>query len=349
MERLDDAPDVDPLIERLTHAPVGKGVPPLDVRGPELGARLVEAEVERLIGLGLLDFQARRGGDPLELVRRRRLEHVDLAREEKLSTLSGVRNPSLHDAIDVVRVLRETPPVGVANQHRSLARLELLEQEGAGAVGVRLDVVPPVIAQLRWQRRAVALRPGLRHDGNPQVLPGDRVGSRGCESNGVGIDRLDPGDTAQTVPVRRCLGFRTLDTEDHVGAGEGSAVMERDTLAQLHLPGQCIEPLPAHGEPWLEPPLQVVVDEALKGQILDPDREQLVMAVRIEGFGRLRRRPAHHVLRPGGRDKAGREQRKGDENRSNAIHGHLPSITGTASGCGTLADYCSSIRSASLN
>ena len=81
MERLDDAPDVDPLVERLAHAPVGEGIPPLDVRGPELGARLVEAEVERLTALGLLDFQARRGGDPLELVRRRGLEHVDLARE----------------------------------------------------------------------------------------------------------------------------------------------------------------------------------------------------------------------------------------------------------------------------
>jgi hypothetical protein len=62
--------------------------------------------------------------------------------------------------------------------------------------------------------------------------------------------------------------------------------MKGDAPPQLHLPGQRVEPPPGHGEPRLEPPLSVVVDEGLVDLTLDSDREQLVMAVRIEGIGR---------------------------------------------------------------
>ena len=65
---LEDAPDIHPLVDRLAHAPVSEGIAPLDIRGPQLGARLVEADVKSLIALGLQDFQARRRGDLLELV-----------------------------------------------------------------------------------------------------------------------------------------------------------------------------------------------------------------------------------------------------------------------------------------
>ena len=200
-------PIVDPLVDRLAHAPGGEGVSPLDVRGPELGARLVKAEVERLIALGLQDFEARRGGDPLELVRRRGLEHVDLAREQQLGAPGRVGDPRLHDPIDVVRMLREAPPVGVADEHRALARLELLEHERAGAIGMRLGIVPPVIAQLRWQRRAVALRPGLRHDGKPgQVLPWNWVGGRGGEFEGCPCLTSAPTEQIEGFAERRISG-----------------------------------------------------------------------------------------------------------------------------------------------
>jgi hypothetical protein len=104
--------------------------------------------------------------------------------------------------------------------------------------------------------------------------------------------------------------------------------MEHDVASQLQLPGCRVKGLPALGEPRLELPVFIVVQETLIDLKLDKVCLRKIVAVGIEAFGRRRRRPPHHVLRPRGRDKTAREQRKGNQKHSNVIHGRLPPITG---------------------
>jgi hypothetical protein len=65
LEHLADALDIDSLVERLAHAPVGERIAPLDLRRLELGSCLIETEIDRLGALDLLDLEARRCGNSL--------------------------------------------------------------------------------------------------------------------------------------------------------------------------------------------------------------------------------------------------------------------------------------------
>ena len=97
-------------------------------------------------------------------------------------------------------------------------------------------------------------------------------------------------------------------------------------------------------------PLPVVIGEALKDQILDPDREQLVMAVRIEGYRPATASPSaprspHGQAR---RDRLGARQGQSEAFECNscappANHGH--SFRAAA----LLQIIARSIRGASLN
>ena len=122
----------------------------------------------------------------------------------------------------------------------------------------------------------------------------------------IWIGRAIPRLRARAAILDHDRGGRNADTEDHVGAGEGGAVMEGDPMAQLHLPGQWIEPLPArcvNSSSW---PYGSKVSAGF------------AVAQRTTFSARA------------GATRQCREQRKGNENRPNGIYAHLPPINGTA-------------------
>ena len=132
------------------------------------------------------------------------LEQIDLALEQGGDVL-GIVLPDVDDAVDVVRILGRAPPGGIADHDPAAVRLERLEHERAGAVGVARGVGllarPGVVGGLG---HAVLLRPGLRHDGDVgELQPQRRIRPGGREADGVIVDRLDRGDAVDTASESR--------------------------------------------------------------------------------------------------------------------------------------------------
>ena len=142
----------------------------LDVRRAQLRAALVEAEEDGPELHRLLEPDAGRAREPVELGERWVVQEVDLAREQGGHALPRVGDRGELDPVNVVRVLGQAPPVGVPDQHHARAGLVRLQHERAGAVGVVLDVGDLGIGVGCHLDRAMPLRPGLGHDADVEQL-----------------------------------------------------------------------------------------------------------------------------------------------------------------------------------
>ena len=169
-------------------------------------------------------------------VRRRRLDQVDLARQQRIGArqrfrhrhqdeLVGLRNPLL---VPVVRVLR---------QLGEFARHQLGQFERSGAGGLAGELVP-VLAELFVLRGA--------GDQEPEHLVGeegvDRLGGdldREVVDLGVARDRGQAGlhlRALALVELRRLVVQHLVEIPDHRVGVEVAAVVEFDALAQREAP-----------------------------------------------------------------------------------------------------------------
>ena len=172
-----DRLDVDRLVDRLPDPHVGEGIPALDVRGAKLRAALIEPEEDRPELHRLLE-PARRA-----CLRAGRAQRTAGSCRKSISPpsraairCSGSATAVNYDPVDVVRVLRQAPPVRVPHQHHARARLVVLQHERAGAIRVVLDIGDLGIGVRRHLDRAMPLRPGLGHDRDRRTArPADRV------------------------------------------------------------------------------------------------------------------------------------------------------------------------------
>jgi hypothetical protein len=84
-----------------------------------------------------LDRYASFSSGSLRIWSRARLDQIEIALEQSGDVL-GIGFRDMNDAVDVVQILRRTPPVGIADHDPAAARLERFEHERAGAVGMAL-------------------------------------------------------------------------------------------------------------------------------------------------------------------------------------------------------------------
>jgi len=258
------------LVERLADADVLERVLALDVTVLQLVPDLVEAEEDGAQLRPLIDLDALGRADALDVLRRHRVHHVDLAREQRRHSGRIVADASEHRLGDVVLGL--VPPARVGDEDRLHLGLALLQHEGPGAVGVARGVEILVLGQIGRLGGVVLLRPRLAHDVEIGDLLGeDRVGSVGHHLDRVVVDLVDRFDRRHHRLEVGALHADAVEGEQHVVGGEGRAVLELDALAQLEAPdlGRDLTPFrrqDGHRLQRLVAPDQRLVDIAHEGE-----------------------------------------------------------------------------------
>ena len=168
-------------------------------------------------------------------VRRWHLDPVDLAAAQSGEACRWLGQRQQHELVDL------RPPLGVPVllvrlQLQALARHEPRHAEGAGARGL-LGELAPVLEFLPLRRR---------HDDHVADLIGHEARRLvGLELDRVVVDLRDAGERGEAkahlpgavrVEVRRVLLLDGLVGEDDGVGVEGTAIVERDTTAELEHP-----------------------------------------------------------------------------------------------------------------
>ncbi len=226
VEQSDDRVAVDREVERLAQPDVGPG-------RARQHAQVIIPDVRRHIGD---DLHAGR----LELghrVGRRRLDQVDLAREQRVDARQRLRNRNENQPIDLGNA-GLVPIVGVLHELGALTRNEPRQLEGPGARRLARELLP-VAADLLVLRRA-------RHQEPEHLVRKDRVDLLGGDLDRVIIDLAVARDRGQAglhlgalalVVLRRLLVEHLVEIPDHRIGVEAAAVVE------LHVPAQRKAPL----------------------------------------------------------------------------------------------------------
>ena len=189
--------------------------------------------------------------EPRHVLRRRVVDEVDLARDQRgdARRVGDDRRVDHLVGVALEAAFLDPPPVRVLHEHRLHVRLARLQHVRAGAVGlVRGDHVLLLRVVLRL-RRPVLLAPGLGHDVDRRdVLELDRVGAVGRELDGEVVDLLRDAGRVRVHLELRGVGARALEAEHHVVGGERRAVVELDARAQLEPPRRRVDLRPPIGE-----------------------------------------------------------------------------------------------------
>lgn len=277
---------VDRLVERFAHPLVLERVLALDVGFQQLVAALVHAEEDRPQFRRLPDLHVRRLFDPVDVLRRHRVKHVELAREQRRDAGRGVLDPVEIGLVDIDRRLLGAPPVRVLDQHRLHVGLAVLEHERAGAVRVAGGEALLVLGEVGGAGGVVRLAPCLRHDRDRrQVVGQDRVRPVGDEIDGEIVDLLYLLHRRQRAGEVGAGMGRPVEREHHVVGGERGAVMELDPLAQLEPPGGRIGLLPFGGEPGLELHLAVPPQQRLVKALVEQQQKGFLPRIWVHRVG----------------------------------------------------------------
>ena len=261
---------------------------------------------------------------------RRRLDQVDLARQQRVGAGQRLRHRDQHDLVGLRHPLL-VPIVGILAELGEFARNQLGQLERSGAGGLAGELVP-VLAELFILRGA--------GDQEPQHLVGEEgIDGLGRDLDGLVVDlgvarhRRQAGFHLRALPLveLRCLFIEHLvQIPDHRVSREVAAVVELDALAQgeapLLLVGVVDFPLGGQARHQFARP---VGDVHLPGdqRIVDRVGRELVgagAAVRLAGGQRdIRHRNAvaHHGLglRRNGRQAKG-ERRGSKKHRISGAH-----------------------------
>ena len=241
-----DRLDVDRPEERLAHPYVLKRVLALDVGVQQLFAELVHAEED---GTQLRPDQHPAVGvavDPLHVLYRDRIGHVDLAGQQRGDPGRIGRDRGKDHLRQVVLLVGVVPPVRVDLGDGLDPGFTADQDERASAVGMPGGVVLFGARRRLRLDRVVLFGPGLGHDGPAGPLEmDDRIRRRGDEIDGVvvNLDHLGVlGDPALQVGA---VGPHPRGREHHVVRRERPAVVELDALAEVEPPSRRLQDLPA--------------------------------------------------------------------------------------------------------
>jgi hypothetical protein len=125
----------------------------------------------------------------------------------------------------------------------------------------------------------------------------DWIGRRGRDHDRVVVDSLHCCDRRHRGSEVRSAGRPPFYAENDVLAGEERTVVERDTWAQVELPGRRRGQPPRDRERRLHLRAGVEVNQRLVDLKVRSDRRKVIDRVGIEGQRLGRARPAQHVLR----------------------------------------------------
>ena len=185
--------------------------------------------------------------DPRDVLDRNRLDHVDLAREQRRDARRVGGDRREDDLLQIMFGL--APPVRVDLEHGLHAGLMALDDEGAGAVVMQRGVARRGRRGRRRLDRVVLLAPFLVHDVPAVPLRNQNGIRRGQhEIDGVVVDLDELGVGRNAGREVGALGAHAVGREDHVVGGEGVAVVELDVLAQVEAPAGRLRRFPAFGE-----------------------------------------------------------------------------------------------------
>ena len=311
---VDDRLPVHRLRHRFPHARVGERVAverPAALVG-HAGrhvAALVEGEEDRAPGDLLLEAEARRRADALQIRGWHVLDHVEVVGEERGDARAVVR----HDAEDDPVPGRLRAAVGV-----------VAHELDAVAAGEARELVRPG-ADRRFAGVEVlgagAGRRLLRHDEHRvQVVRHHRVRRRGLQADRVAVDDLlrddRPGEGGERAGARR-ERRRPVDRERDVLGGELRAVAELHALAELELPGRRIDRAPRLGEAGDEPHVLVDVRERLEDVPGDVVVRRDVDEVRVD-----RGDVGGHADAEVGRSRRRRGEERGEDDDGKAAGDH---------------------------
>ncbi len=245
---------------------------------------------------------------------RTRIDHVELAGEQGGDARRGIGNASEDNLRQVVLGLR--PPIRVVDEDRLHLVLTLLEDEGAGPIGVADRVIVLALGRFGHFLGLVLLRPHLAHHVPVgHLLREDRVGAVGDDLDGEVVDltdRLGGGEGRGDL-----RGARPLEGEDDVIGGERGAVVELYPLAQLEAPdvGRGLRPFRRQGGRELQ--LLVALDEGFVDVAHEAQQSGFLPCVGVH-------RDDVAVIRPA--ERLGRK-RRGSDSQGSDQPGGKQSIT----------------------
>jgi hypothetical protein len=286
------------MVERLTHAQVLERVPALDIRIEKLAARLVHSDEDDPVLGPFEDPDARRPREARHVLRRRIVDEVDLAREQRGDARCIGHDRGVGHLVGVAfeEPRLDAPPVRVLHEHGLHVGLARLQHVRPGAVRlVRGDHVlfPRVVLRLQ---SAILLAPRLAHDvDRVDVLELDRVWPAGRELDGIVVDLLRNSGRVRVGAQLRSVAARPLEAEHDVVGGERRAVMELDAPPKVESPRRRVHLRPRLGERRLQSELLVAGDQELADELVDVVGEVLVLRMRIGGLHVAATRPAQRL------------------------------------------------------
>ena len=209
------------------------------------------------------DLQPRLALQALDVLEGGVQHQVDLARGQGRQPRGvALDDDELHFRDVAVARVGAAPPACVALQHGADVGLVAGELVRAGAVGVadreRFLLAVVVLGLLH----AVALAPGLAHDGDVlQLLRQHGVGRLQQHVHGERVHHPRAGDALELEGALRVATQRPLDREDHVVGRHRAAVVETHLGPQPETPAARLRLLPGRGQCRFEPELRVAPDQ----------------------------------------------------------------------------------------
>ena len=161
-----DGFDIDRLIQRLANTLVLERVLAFDVRIEELVAILIHADEHDAIFNALDHFDVRCLLQPRNVLRRRIVDEIDLAGNERGEARRVGIDRREHDLVDVAvgQARLDPPPVRVLDEHRFDVGLARLQHIRAGSIRLPRGNHVLLLREVLRLGGAVLLAPGLAHD-----------------------------------------------------------------------------------------------------------------------------------------------------------------------------------------